>query len=159
MASTNRRAAEELPDTDRPSKRHKQGLDKDASNPYLAHMFEEKELSLNEYGKERLWKGSQLYKKETTSHGKEIGPLNPSTGNPLSIKYLDPYPPHLLEQSVNGSGQDRSIWKGFQLHKTSAKMAHDIEEGPLNPFTGKPLSKKYFDILQARRNLPVHLQR
>ena len=152
MASTNRRAAGELPDTDRPSKRHKQGLDKDASNPYLAHMFEEKELTVNE--DRSMWKGSRLDKTEATAHGKEIG-----TGPPPSMKYLNPYASHILEPSVNGSGQDRLIWKGFQLHKTSAKMAHDIEEGPLNPFTGKPLSKKYFDILQARRNLPVHLQR
>lgn len=138
MASTNRRTAEELPDTDRPSKRHKQGLDKGAYNPYLAHMFEEKEPSVNESGRD--WTntpGSRLYK---PAHYKEIGSLDPFTGEP-----------------VNGSDQD--VWTGFELHKTSAKMAHDIEEGPLNPFTGQPLSKKYFDILRTRRNLPVHLQR
>ena len=34
-----------------------------------------------------------------------------------------------------------------------------LEEGPKNFFTGRPLSTKYFDILEGRRKLPVHKQR
>lgn len=44
-------------------------------------------------------------------------------------------------------------------HKTTAAMARKAEDGPNNPFSGKPLSKQYFNILKQRRGLPVHAQR
>ena len=44
-------------------------------------------------------------------------------------------------------------------HKTTAAMANKAEDGPNNPFAGKPLSTQYFNILRTRRNLPVHQQR
>lgn len=41
-----------------------------------------------------------------------------------------------------------------------ARVVHnELEDGPNNAFTGRPLSEKYFQILQARRQLPVHSQR
>ncbi|KAF2120671.1 P-loop containing nucleoside triphosphate hydrolase protein [Lophiotrema nucula] len=47
----------------------------------------------------------------------------------------------------------------FKRHGTTSKQAHDAEDGPLNPFTGKALSQKYMGILKTRRDLPVHKQR
>ncbi|EME40701.1 hypothetical protein DOTSEDRAFT_74295 [Dothistroma septosporum NZE10] len=38
-------------------------------------------------------------------------------------------------------------------------MAAQAEDGPDNPFTGMPLSDRYFGILKSRRGLPVHAQR
>ncbi|KAI5804159.1 P-loop containing nucleoside triphosphate hydrolase protein [Peziza echinospora] len=60
--------------------------------------------------------------------------------------------------SGKGSGKSKSL-KDLTRYQTSAKSAHDLEDGPNNPFNGLPLSTKYFDILKTRRNLPVHLQR
>ncbi|KAF1989329.1 P-loop containing nucleoside triphosphate hydrolase protein [Aulographum hederae CBS 113979] len=47
----------------------------------------------------------------------------------------------------------------FTMHNTTADQARKAEDGPGNPFTGKPLSQRYFNILKTRRNLPVHQQR
>ena len=44
-------------------------------------------------------------------------------------------------------------------HISTAAQAEKAEDGPNNPYNGQPLSKKYFDILKVRRNLPVHSQR
>lgn len=44
-------------------------------------------------------------------------------------------------------------------HKSTDAQAREAEDGPLNPFTGKQLSKQYFNILEKRRGLPVHAQR
>ena len=54
----------------------------------------------------------------------------------------------------NGTGL-----KSFNRHATTAAQAIAAEDGPSNPFTGKKLSERYFDILKTRRNLPVHAQR
>lgn len=52
-----------------------------------------------------------------------------------------------------------SVMANMPRHKTTADMARKAEEGPNNAFTGKPLSKQYFNILKTRRGLPVHAQR
>lgn len=78
----------------------------------------------------------------------------------------NPYLSHLYdanESMAKVKGGSRSaggdIMTSLKRHQTTAKMADEAENGPLNSFTGRPLSKKYFDILKTRRNLPVHLQR
>lgn len=48
---------------------------------------------------------------------------------------------------------------GLQRHKTTAQQAQKIEDGDVNPFTGKTFSDRYVSILKTRRNLPVHAQR
>ncbi|UZP42562.1 hypothetical protein NXS19_010378 [Fusarium pseudograminearum] len=42
---------------------------------------------------------------------------------------------------------------------TTAKQAAKAEDSESNPFTGRPHSQKYFQILQSRRDLPVTKQR
>lgn len=59
---------------------------------------------------------------------------------------------------MNGRSNPSAL-VGFPRHKTSAAMAKSAEDGPNNPFNGKPLSAEYFNILKIRRNLPVHAQR
>jgi pre-mRNA-splicing factor ATP-dependent RNA helicase DHX15/PRP43 len=59
---------------------------------------------------------------------------------------------------TNGRG-NYSALAGFPRHRTTAAMAKEAEDGPDNPFNGKPLSPQYFNILKTRRNLPVHAQR
>jgi pre-mRNA-splicing factor ATP-dependent RNA helicase DHX15/PRP43 len=49
--------------------------------------------------------------------------------------------------------------QGFKRHATTTAQANAAENGPNNPFTGQPLSKKYMSILEKRRDLPVHQQR
>ncbi|KAL8708288.1 MAG: hypothetical protein Q9225_007622 [Loekoesia sp. 1 TL-2023] len=58
----------------------------------------------------------------------------------------------------NGWG-DSTQMASMPRHKTTADMARKAEDGPNNAFSGKPLSKQYFNILKARRGLPVHAQR
>lgn len=86
----------------------------------------------------------------------------------------NPYLAHMYEEDnsyndySNGYGKAASRAKVFSdtatvarlpRHKTTAAMAKKAEDGPNNPFTGKPLSSQYFNILKTRRNLPVHAQR
>jgi pre-mRNA-splicing factor ATP-dependent RNA helicase DHX15/PRP43 len=52
-----------------------------------------------------------------------------------------------------------SVFHGLKRHATTAQDAMAVEDGPNNPFNGQQLSKRYFDILKTRRNLPVHSQR
>lgn len=59
---------------------------------------------------------------------------------------------------ANGVSQSTGL-AGFPRHSTTAAMAMKVEDGPNNPFTGKPLSKQFFNILKTRRGLPVHAQR
>ena len=63
-----------------------------------------------------------------------------------------------LQQSTNGVSSGAAL-KKFQRHSTTAAQAQKVEDGPNNPFTSRPLSKQYFNILKTRRNLPVHAQR
>lgn len=101
MSTDNKRSGS---DSERPSKRPKAGEQDPASNPYLAHMYnEEAEYSSS--------KGSDM------------------------------------------------IMSTFKRHNTTAEQATLAENGPMNPFNNKPLSKQYFRILETRRNLPVHQQR
>lgn len=66
--------------------------------------------------------------------------------------------PH-KEESPKMEFHDNGEFKGVQRHKTTAALAEKLENGPQNPFTGNNLSERYFDILKARRDLPVHAQR
>lgn len=85
----------------------------------------------------------------------------------------NPYLAHMYEESVesssyhngyeqpirsNGTGKSSMLTK-FIRHGTTAAMAKEAEDGPNNPFSGKPLSPQYLSILKTRRNLPVHAQR
>ncbi|KAI4289754.1 MAG: hypothetical protein L6R35_000977 [Caloplaca aegaea] len=95
---------------------------------------------------------------------------------------MNPYLAHMYEDQNNDSGYntgysngggyqigaklgDQSAWGGSSAmasmprHKTTADMARKAEDGPNNAFSGKPLSKQYFNILKSRRGLPVHAQR
>lgn len=81
----------------------------------------------------------------------------------------NPYLAHMYQDdgysSNNGYSNGRSSNSGgsildtFTRHQTTAALAQSAEDGPNNAFTGKPLSKQYFNILKTRRNLPVHSQR
>ena len=59
---------------------------------------------------------------------------------------------------TNGMSGGSGLSK-FPRHSTTADMARKAEDGPNNPFSGKPLSTQYLNILKTRRNLPVHAQR
>lgn len=62
------------------------------------------------------------------------------------------------KRKANG-GLGSSGLSNFPRHGTTAKMAKAAEDGPNNPFSGRPLSTQYFNILKTRRSLPVHAQR
>ena len=59
----------------------------------------------------------------------------------------NPYLAHLRKPEKLVAGQ------------TTAAQAEKIEDGDINPFTGKYFTQKYKDILQKRRTLPVHAHR
>ncbi|KAL8676442.1 MAG: hypothetical protein Q9186_007032 [Xanthomendoza sp. 1 TL-2023] len=98
-------------------------------NPYLAHMYED---SNDDSG-------------YNTGHSNAYG-----HGNGVSLKY---------ESGGGGGGANMTGFGKMPRHKTTAEMAMRAEDGPNNAFSGQPLSKKYFNILKARRGLPVHAQR
>ena len=94
---------------------------------------------------------------------------------PAEEKKYNPYLAHMQQQTVDAAGYSNGYghfkadklngapegttigW--FRRHETTAAMAKKAEDGPNNPFNGKVLSSQYFNILQTRRNLPVHAQR
>lgn len=94
-----------------------------------------------------------------------------SNGNtdPRNNPYLQHmYPDEGTENTSNGYSTPPKRMNGlagsgplarFERHKTTAALARSAEDGKTNPFTGQPLSERYFSILQTRRNLPVHSQR
>ncbi|KAJ4380451.1 DEAH-box ATP-dependent RNA helicase prp43 [Didymella sp. IMI 355093] len=67
----------------------------------------------------------------------------------------NPYLSHWNDAPVKGEDG----LAGFKRHATTSKQASAAEDGPSNPFTGRPLSSKYMSILKTRRDLPVHQQR
>ena len=77
----------------------------------------------------------------------------------------NPYLAHMHENGDdnNGSYADEpapgSAFEGMKRRQTTAKQASKAEDGHSNPFTGVPHSQKYFQILETRRDLPVHKQR
>jgi pre-mRNA-splicing factor ATP-dependent RNA helicase DHX15/PRP43 len=77
------------------------------------------------------------------------------TSNDTTDPRANPYLAHLYENEK----QAASAFSRFKRHATTAEDARAAEDGPNNPFTGKPLSNRYFSILETRRNLPVHAQR
>ncbi|PSK59268.1 pre-mRNA-splicing factor ATP-dependent RNA helicase PRP43 [Elsinoe australis] len=97
--------------------------------------------------------------------------------NPSKRQKMDPannpYLAHMHEDGANGyengnNGYSKGSYNGkatgpaipgLKRHHTTAKAAKVAEDGPLNPFTGRQLSDRYFSILKTRRNLPVHQQR
>ncbi|KAJ9209668.1 hypothetical protein DTO166G4_8712 [Paecilomyces variotii] len=76
----------------------------------------------------------------------------------------NPYLAHMYADETNGKAQtwtdgSEGPFAKFKRHQTTAAMAQKAEDGEINPFNGKPFSKKYFSILKTRRDLPVHAQR
>jgi hypothetical protein len=81
--------------------------------------------------------------------------------DPLLAAYNNPYLAHMLpEDGYSPNVQaSRGPLQDFVKRKTTAAQAAKAEDGPDNPFTLRPLSHNYFNILQKRRELPVHAQR
>ncbi|KAE8306293.1 P-loop containing nucleoside triphosphate hydrolase protein [Aspergillus sergii] len=75
----------------------------------------------------------------------------------------NPYLAHMYaDASPNGNewaADKDSPFAKVKRHQSTAAQAQKIEDGDINPFSGQPYSSKYFSILKARRDLPVHAQR
>ena len=73
----------------------------------------------------------------------------------------NPYLAHMYEQNDAGAEEPspNSPFAGFKRRHTTAKQAEKVENLDQNPFNGQGHSQKYFQILETRRNLPVHKQR
>lgn len=81
------------------------------------------------------------------------GKMDPAASNPYLAHWNDEKP------SVKGEYGGSNALDNFKRHATTSKQAKVAEDGPNNPFTGRPLSGKYMSILKKRRDLPVHQQR
>ena len=104
------------------------------SNPYLAHVYEEDD-------------------DEEDSNGYD------DDGGVRLEAPTRPAPTNYTTSTSRISQTHGSALSKFKRHSTTAEMAAVVEDGPNNPFNGKPLSKEYFRILRTRRGLPVHAQR
>ncbi|KAF2018565.1 P-loop containing nucleoside triphosphate hydrolase protein [Aaosphaeria arxii CBS 175.79] len=95
---------------------------------------------------------------DSSSSNKRVKVENGSNG---VKKEENPYLAHWNDESgsKNEPSNSADLLYSFKRHGTTAKQAHDAEDGPLNPFTGKSLSSNYMSILKKRRDLPVHQQR
>ena len=150
-----------------PYVRHTDHVLETKPNPYLGHIKEEpKETKQNPY---------LAHVKEEPKEAKYNPYLAHVKDEPKEAKY-NPYLAHMGQQEDEGPGYSNGYGHGlksgklngastgttlasFTRHKTTAAMARKAEDGPNNPFNGKPLSTQYFNILKTRRNLPVHSQR
>lgn len=175
-------------DEHRHSKRRKTEDEESIANPYMAHKYEEfteDSSSSNQHKKVTPTKMGgfdptakpflpQKYEDPTKDSSNTNGYVKP---NKMKTEHLDPktnpYLAHMYEDSaddfnysngygkpnrIQGSGSASTL-ASFPRHATNAAMAKEAENGPKNPFSGKPLSTQYFNILKSRRNLPVHAQR
>ena len=81
--------------------------------------------------------------------------------DPLLAAYNNPYLAHMLPDQgyLPPVAAARGPLRDFKKRATTAAQAAKAEDGPDNPFTLRPLSRNYFDILKKRRDLPVHAQR
>ena len=81
--------------------------------------------------------------------------------DPLLAAYNNPYLAHMLPDQgyLPQVAAGRGPLRDFRKRETTAKQAQKAEDGPDNPFTLRPMSRNYFDILRKRRDLPVHAQR
>ncbi|KAI5458563.1 P-loop containing nucleoside triphosphate hydrolase protein [Mariannaea sp. PMI_226] len=73
----------------------------------------------------------------------------------------NPYLAHMHDNTESNGTEPSpdSPLAGMKRHESTAKQASKAEDSESNPFTGRPHSQKYFQILQGRRDLPVHKQR
>ena len=71
----------------------------------------------------------------------------------------NPYLAHQYEGAGNGGGDDKSILDTFTRQNTTAQQHTAAEDAEINPWTNKPHSQQYFNILKTRRDLPVQQQR
>lgn len=72
----------------------------------------------------------------------------------------NPYLAHMKDENGGDGDLDpNSPFANFTQRSTTAKQAEKVEDLDTNAFTGRPHSQKYFQILQTRRDLPVHKQR
>ncbi|EQB58516.1 putative pre-mRNA-splicing factor ATP-dependent RNA helicase prp43 [Colletotrichum fructicola] len=72
----------------------------------------------------------------------------------------NPYLAHMKDENGGDGDLDpNSPFADFTQRSTTAKQAEKVEDLDTNAFTGRPHSQKYFQILQTRRDLPVHKQR
>jgi len=88
------------------------------------------------------------------------GPAYDVDDDTLQAAMTNKYLAHMLPESYSPQiAASRGPLQDFRQRQTNAEQATKAEDGPGNPFTFKPLSKTYFDILKKRRELPVHAQR
>ncbi|KAK4699486.1 pre-mRNA-splicing factor ATP-dependent RNA helicase DHX15/PRP43, partial [Phenoliferia sp. Uapishka_3] len=66
--------------------------------------------------------------------------------------------PHQRTYNGNATGAGASPLDGWQTRKITGKQVEKAMDGPTNPFTLRPHSQRYVDILKVRKNLPVHQQ-
>jgi len=88
----------------------------------------------------------------------------PKTEDGAPEQKYNPYLAHMYDNATNnGFDSDHmslnSPLASFKRRQTTAKQAATAEDSDTNPFTGQPHSQRYFQILQTRRDLPVHKQR
>jgi hypothetical protein len=133
-------------------------------------------------GHDKFGSSSKKRQREEEEHGSKPNPYLAHQDEKPTKKESDPksnpYLAHMYEEEEveeqdyngysNGYGRALNRTNGlsnastlarFPRHKTTAAMAKKAEDGPNNPFSGKPLSSQYFNILRTRRTLPVHQQR
>ncbi|KAI8049085.1 P-loop containing nucleoside triphosphate hydrolase protein [Syncephalis plumigaleata] len=68
----------------------------------------------------------------------------------------NPYLAHLKEKKKRVKREDAANpIAQFVSGKTTAKQAEEVEDGDVNPFTGRPYTDTYRAILKKRRDLPV----
>lgn len=174
------------PEVDQPrhTKRRKTEDGESVANPYLAHKYEEF-VEASSYRKLAPVKSGGIdptakpfipkcHEDPTvdSNNKNQDGKPDKSKSEHMDPK-ANPYLAHMYEDSaenssysngygkqnrIQGTGTASALAK-FPRHRTNAAMAKEAENGPNNPFNGKPLSKQYFSILDSRRNLPVHAQR
>lgn len=83
----------------------------------------------------------------------------PSGGNPYAAHLDSPQQQQQQQRGSNGAATNGSNpLDGWITRKVVGKQVEAAMDGPINPFTARPHSQRYFEILKQRKNLPVHQQ-
>ncbi|CAI6504579.1 AIS_HP2_G0018020.mRNA.1.CDS.1 [Saccharomyces cerevisiae] len=92
----------------------------------------------------------------SSEHPDPVETSIPEVAAEIAEELSKQHPPPSEEPLVH---HDAGEFKGLQRHRTTAEQAQRLEDGRVNPFTGREFTPKYVDIMKIRRELPVHAQR
>lgn len=100
--------------------------------------------------------GTKRRLSEKAEHESAVESSIPEKAAEIAEEISKKHPAQLEEHLEH---HDAGEFSSLVRHHTTAAQAKKLEDSDINPFTGRPFTPRYVDILKIRRELPVHAQR